>query len=318
MESQQNEQECKSVLKLNHKISDERLVDESNTVKYKLDLSDNNSNITNSFISSCVSINNYGEEHQSISDDLIQEEFEDDPDPEEIETDQLIQQSAKTDIVFLGKVPSSLLHNVKNNLSNFETTPLTSIIDGNVNNNNNNNHSVATTVINDSITNSMPVVKTLIVHQKQRPMQYSTTSSSLQMSPTSLSLSQPDENKNSILLLKAPAAYVSLTSSIKQQNQQQIQTQQQSIHHQHSEQIITQQAADYHHQQHDQRKVLTKLFLPNKIHIKPVQQKQLHLTAVTNESSSSFIDVKNGSQNVANKIKVLNLRKRFTSPTSNH
>lgn len=274
----------------------------------KLDLSDGESNTHNSFVSPCLSMTNFVEDHQSISNDLTQEEFKDDSNLEK--TDQLLQQ--KKDIIFVSKISSTLLQTAKDNFTNYEPS-LTSI--GEVDDNNCNQRS-PTTVINNG-TNSMPIVKTLIVQQqKQRPLQYSSCSTTI--SPTL----HPDENKNSILLLKTPSAYVSLTTATLKQQQQQPQQQQHSqIHHSdshHSDQSATHQNGDYHHhQQQDQRKVLTKLFLPNKIHVKPIQhQKQLQMGNATNESS--YLGIKHASHNTSSKIRVLNLRKRFTKSTTNH
>lgn len=281
--------------------------------------------------------NNSGDGHPAVQDNLIQEDFEEDI-PDLIETEQLSRTPTKKGIVFVRKIPSSLLQSVmQDNFASRQTSMLTSIDADNDSSHPELNERSETPIVDES-RNQIPFVKTIIVHQKHRQTQYAC------QSPTSLSLTQPDENKNSILLLKAPATYVPLPATAitasKQHEHQHYQPQLQQLQQQLQTDIVyselseqrglyqqQQTVGDYHHhQQHDQRKALTKLFLPNKIHVKPIlHQKQLQIstanTTTTNNipnESLTHVGVRNGSKNIVSKIKVLNLRKRFTTSATNH
>lgn len=154
---------------------------------------------------------------------------------------------------------------------------------------------------------NIPVFETIIFQKRKQAQQHCVSPSS--SSSLSTITSQVDENKNNILLEKAPTTkYVSLETATKQQDQCDLDSRR-----------LQQVVPDYHHhQQHDQRKVLTKLFLPNKIHVKPihrVQQEQLKLSVVSDgqKHQQNLIFKNNGY-----KTKVLSFRKCFVSPTKSH
>ncbi|TMW47526.1 hypothetical protein DOY81_007397 [Sarcophaga bullata] len=281
--------------------------------------------------------NNSGDGHPAVQDNLIQEDFEDET-PDLNETGQLLRVPAKKGIVFVRKIPSSLLRSVMQDTFASRQTSMLTTSDADSDSSHPELNECSETAIVDESRNQIPFVKTIIVHQKHRQTQYTCPS------PT-LSLRQPDENKNSILLLKAPATYVPLSATAitasKQHNHQHYQPQLQQFQQQLQTDIVyselsaqrglyqqQQTIGDYHHhQQHDQRKALTKLFLPNKIHVKPIlHQKQFQIstantTTTTNNisnESSSHVGLRNGSKNIVSKIKVLNLRKRFMTSATNH
>lgn len=324
-----NELQCKSVLKQSHDISNDNHKIDETTVKLKRDLSsDNNSHTHNSFVFPCEMENNSSDEHPAAPEDLIQEDFEEDKALDITDSEQLLRAQEKKGIVFVRRIPSTLLQPVvQDNFVSRQTPMLTTP-----------NAKCSQTAIVEDNRNQLPIVKTIIVHQRHRQTQNACPS------PSSLSLTQPDENKNSILLVKAPTTYVPLSATAitasKQQEQQDYEQQVQQNQPQLQTEIAyfdltaqltqhqpQQTVSDYrHHQQHDQRKALTKLFLPNKIHVKPIsQQKQSQFattnTTATNDISNeslSHVCIRNGSKNIVSKIKVLNLRKRFMTSTTHH
>lgn len=245
-----------------------------------------NSVTHNSFVSPCIPHLKYANNDEFFEDNFI-EELEDDKKEEVRDCEDSVSPCytkfhPQNDLVIVQKVQRPLLQSPKNTVNYNVLSYTDSLVE-------------RKSAID---TESISLVKTLMIQSQTR------NSFSLVSSPTSLA----DENKNCVLLVKTPTSYLPLTPAASKQPQQQ------------KHQLrIQQQSADYHYnQQNDQRKVLNKLFLPNKIHVipfhHPYQKQQQIATSNSNAGHKDRLNLKN----IASKIKVLNLRKRLATPTTNH